>query len=100
MDHLQIQNKCVDYVRDMDHDGPVLAQFAVFDDSDEEGKDFYVTVAKEPSGYRILHRETDDYVKAREHMVDYFQSLMRNYTVNNLITIEPEYDAAGDEFYA
>lgn len=97
MDDLTTQNRVVDYVRDMSYDGPVLACVSCF--SSEDDRSFYVIAARESSGYRVLHREVQDVAELQDRMVDYFRTLLANYSVADLLVKDVEYDIDEETFY-
>jgi len=90
----ELMKLAVDHVRTVDHDGPVIAVYTVVGDSTA------CIVGREPSGYRILHREIEDTRDAiQSAKLDYFQTMDNTWTSNNLLFLDIEYDPDHREFY-
>lgn len=97
MDDITTMNRVVDHVRNMSYNGPVLACVSCF--SVEDDRSFYVLAARESSGYRILHRQVDEVSELQERMVDYFRTLLANYSVSDLLVKELEFDIDEQTIY-
>jgi hypothetical protein len=96
----ELMKLAVDHVRTVDHDGPVIAVYTSLDDYETR-----CIVGREPSGYRILHREIEkdpnrsDFTLVREAKIDYFHTMDNTWTSNNLLFLDIEYDPEHREFY-